>query len=242
MTGSTEIVPNASQVGGPIRSPANDFEDNRHSRKRWFSLTFLLVAGLLSSALLQPLYTLAAAGIAAVLTPWPRCLQDALVVFMVAAVWVVVIRLKGFRIVDLSCPEAALYPPAWMAGLAGAVLYGWLINTFADALGNEWLRFDRNVVLEFTILVAIAIFVAASVNGQLWLEDPEGSHGEAPSKADGEDFSLISKNPQLLLKWISEECPIQSPSEDRFGMKIIAERVANILAAARLHTIGVVGP
>ncbi len=46
---------------------------------------------------------------------------------------------------------------------------------------------------------------------------------------------------EQLISWLEQETPIRSPSEDIFDFSIIARRIARLLKAKKMRTIGVVG-
>jgi hypothetical protein len=95
---------------------------NQHSRQRWFSLITVLVVAVLLTMLLQPLYSVLSEKLSDPIAPWPWLLQRAILVLMISGVWVVLIRLKGFRPNDLTANVAVSYPPTWAAAILGSCI------------------------------------------------------------------------------------------------------------------------
>jgi len=218
-------------------------EMNSFSRQRWFSLLAVLVVAVLINVLLQPVYSVLSQRLSDLIAPWPWLLQRALLIFFISAVWIVLIRLKAFRFSDLTSTEAVFYPPIWIIGIVGSCIYAGLTHHCAEALGNEWLRLDAALTVEFGVLIVISFLVTAYVDNRLW----SGEHRKPDIKQSAESGSTqeqatISDNPEVVLKWIMEELPIESPSQDLFGIDIIARRITNHLKSSHMHTIGVVGP
>ena len=228
-----------------VREPSEGdrSEMNPYSRQRWFSVLVVLVAAVLFTVLLQPVYSALSQRLSELIAPWPWLLQRALLILLISGVWVVLIRLKAFRLRNLAANEAIFYPPIWVIGIVGSCIYAALTHYCAEALGSPWLRLDVDLTVEFGILILISVLVTAFVDRHLWkAEQRKPDMRQSVESGSAEELASISDRPELVLKWIGGERPIESPSQDLFGIDIIARRIADHLRASSMHTIGVVGP
>lgn len=157
--------------------------------------------------------------------------QVSTILLLSALVWLVIIRLGGFRWVDLVNDSPFLYPPTWVVAVLGAL--GLAVTLHVQPFRVR-LRFDDLdwIVADAVVVFPLGLLTACFID---WLTHKGHRSITKPDR-------VCSGDAEKAREWVAREAPIHHPSEDRFGYAPIARRMARILSQKESHTIGLVGP
>ena len=205
--------------------------------RRWTDMICLTIIAVLISIILFPLFKKFAILFTSLIIIWPDWIQLSIRIFIISCIWFVMIRLGAFRFNDFISLRAFRYPPVWMFGILGTIIYLWIIYSSNNC----------HIVLNFKTcginvgLVVFGLFIAFILTNLLgWIEKQSNKNtDETHNKTVS--FKTIIDNPRELCMWIEEESPIKYPWQDLFGLSTIARRISRIVTDTHLKTIGVVG-
>lgn len=205
--------------------------------KRWFDLTLMTVVALLIWVILFPYLESAAYHFITVVDPWPSWVRFPIISLLVAIIWSVIVKLGGFRLSDILSITFVRYPPVWFFGILGTILYLLFLSNYRTELFNG---FDLANPLSLVASILLGIIIASLLNMQS-LKYRDKFHKHTKRDSEGANFESITSDPEKLIKWVERESPIDEPSQDLFGLNLIAKRVTRILINQKTRTIGVVG-
>ena len=186
---------------------------------RWLDLCATVAVALLLAVVARPALSVAGTWLAETLGGHGAPVQIGAVCLISAAVWLMIIRLGGFRPADLVMRDWWRYPPTWLGGVLVAMVFvvgpqGWGY-TLAEA---DWCAVLCALAAIGPVGAGLAVFAESLTKGSC-----------RASARHGRD-------------WVEDEAPITNPSQDRFGYDSIAQRVVRLLREHEAHTVGVVGP
>ena len=190
---------------------------------RWLDLCATVAVALLLAVVARPALSVAGTWLAETLGGHGAPVQIGAVCLISAAVWLMIIRLGGFRPADLVMRDWWRYPPTWLGGVLGAMVFvvwpqGWQ-QLWGSALGEaDWCAVLCALAVIGPVGAGLAVFAESLTNGSC-----------RACARHGRD-------------WVEDEAPITDPSQDRFGYDSIAQRVVRLLREHEAHTVGVVGP
>jgi len=94
-------------------------------------------------------------------------------------------------------------------------------------------------------LGAVGLFLGGGLLASLVASIRTGTQTDEQTAA-GEDLAEsleeLAKDPERLIKWLKREEPVSHPREDYFDMSAYARRMARLLRAIPLRTVGLIGP
>jgi len=94
-------------------------------------------------------------------------------------------------------------------------------------------------------LGAVGLFLGGGLLASLVASIRTGTQTDEQTAA-GEDLAEsleeLAKDPERLIKWLKREEPVSQPHEDYFDMSAYARRMARLLRAIPLRTVGLIGP
>jgi energy-coupling factor transporter transmembrane protein EcfT len=154
---------------------------------------------------------------------------------IIGVLWFFIINLGGFHIKHLHLLRLVRYPPVWVAGIIGSILYLLITQHNIELLGKIGVK-------EFFLLISPILFgvIIATLLSALFGHKSRRLSNQSDS-LNYQSFGNIVKDPKQLLLWIEDESPIWNPHQDLFGLARIARRISNILLARYTKTVGVVG-
>lgn len=206
------------------------------SLKRWIDLIFLTVVAVLVSVLLYPLFYRASNLIDQATANWIPSIRYLAVLLIAGVLWMIVIRLGGFRFSDLKFVTFFRYPPTWFFGIVSAI--GYLI---AIIKYNNLYKIDITAdatALAVPISAVFAGFFLAGLVNVAYVRSRQQPEGPAPAIVN---INNILHDQVSLFQWLEVEEPITHPSQDLFSLSQIAKRIAQILRRYRLRSVGIVG-
>jgi hypothetical protein len=152
--------------------------------------------------------------------------------------WLLLIRLGGFRYRTISPKTILRYPPTWIFAFFGAVLYYWLCSLIWNTNRFDWATIGLSLSSFIpAIFVAILLDSLFSLRKHEWIQPTNAASGEEAVHS----FHTLLQNPPAFIRWLNKESPIHSSDEDLFDLGVFARRVAMMLKATPLKTIGLVG-
>jgi len=213
---------------------------NHGTLQRWFELAVLhTCAAALALVLLPPLTDAAKAGLDRT-GPTPVWLAVLVLAVALAIPYVGMIRLGGLHARHFA-RYAIVYPPTWFAvipiPIEGIFLRRWYgITLFGGA--------DDEVLLWAVALWALSPLIAICLFGARRAFEPSRVPAPADEAALGAGTleTLASHPEHRLITWLEREQPVESVSDDMFGARHVARRIAGRFYDKRIPTIGLVGP
>ncbi len=146
-------------------------------------------------------------------------------------------QMGGIRIRDFY--TFRLWLSIWKLAIITAVVWLFLANKFM--VGYEYSITGIGWII--LILLALLPFINCPIAGILYLRSKFVSYRDSLGKLTLQQKTMEDlENFNELIGWLNEEKPIEKPAEDRFGMAVVARRVARILREKPLKTIGLIGP
>lgn len=145
-------------------------------------------------------------------------------------------QMGGIRIRDFY--TFRLWLSIWKLAIITAVVWLFFVNKFI--IGYEY----SITGLGWIILIVLALlpFINYPIARILYLRSKFVSHRDSLGKLTLQQKNMEdSESFDELIGWLDEEKPIEKPAEDRFGMAVVARRVARILREKPLKTIGLIG-
>ena len=146
-------------------------------------------------------------------------------------------QMGGIRIRDFY--TFRLWLSIWKLAIITAVVWLFLASKFI--IGHEY----SITGLGWIILIVLALlpFINCPIAGLLYLRSKFVPNRSMPDELTHRQKNMeYLENFNELIGWLNEEKPIEKPAEDRFGMAVVARRVARILREKPLKTIGLIGP
>jgi len=210
--------------------------------KRWIDLTCMTVIAILVCIILTPSLFSISNILTNILIPWSIWIQYSIVGLLAGFLWLIIIRLGGFRLSDCKSLLLFRHPPVWFFGLIGACFYLWLLKDGIKDQSNISIFSDKISLAAYTGSVLLGFSAAIFLNSSFFSWQDKISDENRGKSDKYVNFQSIIENPIQLIDWIQEESPINNPSEDLFGLNVTAKRIAGILLNTDLKTIGVVGP
>ncbi len=206
--------------------------------QRWLDVLLMTCLGLLFCVLFhKPLDALATL-LGENLAYWSRWIQYATVATLSGVLWWFLIHLGGFRSKDLWKINTLCYPPTWLGGVLGGVLYlvlKQLFFTSTTVQASRFYWFDSWIFLAGILSAVIVKSVLSLPSDQRDKKEPEDKY----------DTNTDSSNPLLnkesLFKWLDNEAPVRTPAQDYFDAQQPARRICRHLLATPLKTIGILG-
>jgi hypothetical protein len=204
--------------------------------KRWLDLTFMTALALVFWTLFMPVLATASHHFYLLLSYWPLVIRFATISIVVGFFWFMLVRLGGFSFNHLSPSTFLRYPPVWLFGIVGAAGYLWFISHFQfDRIGS--LTFDSETLSHLVGPVAVGLLMP----GLYHLQHTRKRDYFTPEK-EVPDFRSNLANQAALIKWINKESPIETPSQDYYGLATTARRIAGTLIQHKARTFGIIGP
>lgn len=190
---------------------------------RWLDLCAMVVVAVVLTAVARPALSVARTWLEETLGGHSLLVQFGAICLLSAAVWLMIIRLGGFRPAHLVMRDWWRYPPTWVGGVLGAIGF------------VAWSRcWQQGVVCTLALADWTAVLVTLAVGG------PVGA-GLALF-ADGLMNGSWRAGARHDRDWFEDDDPITKPSQDHFEYGAIAQRVVRLLGEHEAHTVGVVGP
>ena len=148
-------------------------------------------------------------------------------------------RLGGFHFSHFKNTKILRYPPMWLAGIVGTIIFVKIIfiQNNIRIIFNSELFFSQalwNSSIAAGFIITILIIFLSELKTKKYQLKKKNNH-------QAFSFKTIMDNPRQIFTWIEEEKAINYPWEDMFGLSIIASRIARTLLYEKLRTIGVVG-
>lgn len=215
---------------------------SNYTVKRWLDLICLTTIAFIICLALHPLFQIGSQRLSEILTFWPFWIQYLIISLLTGLLWFIIIRLGGFRPSDLFSKVSIRYPPTWIFGLLGALIY---IPISSNSITSEE-RLSVAINARELGIAGSAIFVGLSIASLLntvFLSSKKKSLNckRHPSNGNNAELKSLIDNDRELLLWLEQEEPIKYPSQDRFGLSCIARRISRELLS-ELRTVGVIGP
>ena len=154
--------------------------------------------------------------------------------------WLFIIRLGGFPSVrSLFFRPTLRYPPFWFAVPVAVIL--WTISPCMEKV--RWKAFPAplpsDLVFPFLVLFSGAV-AAKAASG---LRNPSKRRSfKKTSQEQRNECRAPPSSPDVIMKWIEDDMPIQTVQEDFFERAPIAERIARTLSGSQGTTTCLVGP
>lgn len=209
------------------------------SLKRWFDLVLVLIVAILFWITLFPVLDNIAQFLVSILNPWPTWIQFLINSIIVTTLWSVIINLGGFRYLDVLSLRFFRYPPAWFFGLIGFLIYLVIIAKLRMGISELFdytiLIFILSQILLGVLLSLLFHMFSFNYSSTLWRKNEK-------SQINKETIKTIMEDPEKFLNWIENESPILEPSQDIFGLSLIAKRISKILINKKTQNIGILGP
>jgi hypothetical protein len=211
------------------------------SFKRWLDLIFVTLVAIIVCVFLHPLFQLIFDFTTQFLTPWPIWLQYSITSLVAGFLWFLLIRLGGFRWHDIGLRRFLRYPPLWFFSLLGLCSYIWLLLEFPLADQHSLMTIYNMRELGIIASAIVVGFLIASLLNKFFSFQMIQQPITYESSDHMGNFQTIIDNTDNLINWIKQEIPIKYPSQDLFGLSVIAMRISRILMIKELRTVGVVG-
>jgi hypothetical protein len=158
------------------------------------------------------------------------------VLVLAGAAWFGLIRLGGFRLSDMWPSNLVRYPPVWLGALAAAVAYLVEVPLEGSALHQDGASLTGTLALGAALAVGL---------DKLWRRHRSRRivPSKLPERGEGRTgLCVLLDDPKRLVKWLQKEKPIEEPTEDLWGVSVMARRIQRLFRESPLKTIGVVGP
>jgi len=209
-----------------------------YSIRRFFYLCFLLLLSSLTCVLLSPLLVKSTQVISDVLCNWHVLIQYAVCIMLSGVVWVLVFNLGGFRFKDFYFWKSYRFIPVWIFALSGCLVYIYM-EIYLSSLGI----FSRDdfypASIDFGIIITGAfIFPLIIESGTFFRKTDKSGTIEQQNIVNIKD---LLKHHDKFIEWLNDETPIQHPSQDLFGVSVMAKRIARLLCEKKCKTICVIG-
>ncbi|MFN2446908.1 MAG: P-loop NTPase fold protein [Vicinamibacterales bacterium] len=208
----------------------------RASLRRWFSILFCGLLGGTFVAALTALIARTSDWLLSSLAPIPSALIGlAPVLAAVALLW----RIGRGRWLGLfGLRDLLSYPPLWLAVLVGLVAWAALIRIFEAPLSPD-IRATSSIFLGLarpSAVVVAGLILASWCAAQLRKSPGRSADPSPPQDLAGVDFDWIQR-------WARTDQPIASVTEDQFGHRVVAERIARRLSSpGEPPTLALIGP
>ena len=208
------------------------------SLKRWFDLFLVLIVAIFFWIIVFPVLDNMAKFLIIILTPWPIWIQFSINSLIVATLWSIIINLGGFRYKDILSFTFFRYPPVWFFGFIGFLIYLLLIAKLRIGVLGFFDYTNLLIILSqilFGVLLSLLIHMFSfNYSGALWKMNNK-------SQINEQNIKTIIEDPEKLLNWVENESPIVEPSQDIFGLSLIAKRISKILINKKTQNIGILG-
>ncbi len=211
---------------------------------RYIDLLLLSVTGILICCLLQSQLIDLVIWLGKSIEGWSYWIQVAIALMFTAVIWFIIGRLGGVCFRDFISKQTLYNPPVWIFGIISFIIYFFLTlnQLFKD---GEYYRTD---VVAKAIGITLGIFALGGVIAYIvnffaseYTERNRRTEEKIDLVDNSKDFDEVIKDPEMLIKWIHKEEPIEKLSQDYFDMAVFARRIAHILKRSPLKTIGLVG-
>ncbi|NPU85907.1 MAG: hypothetical protein HPY65_15635 [Syntrophaceae bacterium] len=159
----------------------------------------------------------------------------------VIIIWYVIIRLGGFRLLSKEIFKSFkirfLYPPTWCFAFLGGILYYWGRTIFWKTYTFEWFVIGSSII-SFVPGIITACFLDKLFSHKklvsMSIENIYNSHLL-------NNYRSILHDKPAFIRWINKETPINTSTEDIFGLSVFAKRISRMLQDNNLKTIAIVG-
>ncbi len=209
----------------------------RASIFRWYEIGALTFAGVLAASLLHPLLTTGAKAAISYTDSWTFVGVLLASIALTSLLALALAEMRGLHPGNLV--HLVSYPPAWIAGLAGA----WIVSQFAPLFfrGSLVGPFVPVIWLWSGLVLVLSMGIASSA-----LKPSRYRRRQTPGVFRTPDFEQgpdqLWMSPEHLVGWLEREHPIDSPSDDMFRLASIATRLARRLTENPRGTLAAVGP
>lgn len=133
------------------------------------------------------------------------------------------------------------YPPIWFAPVFGIVFVVTARQVFSADAALSWQVLDEVAWSTVPVVIGFALGFLFDKLRDVWeggsTSDAVTANPVEAASSEGERGSEVN-----LLDWMMTEEPISHPSEDFFGHRVIAERIAGRLLSSDSVSVGLTGP
>jgi len=217
---------------------------HRPTQRRRVDLFLLLAVGLLICVPIYPLLNSVGLKLGELLGVWPWWIRHLVVALLSGSVWLLLIRLGGFRLRDILIwtGSSRSYPPIWFFVVIGAVFYLLAIRFLYNGAQSNRTFLQLPYLLWDTATLLFGLIAVVAWDNILLERRPRlQQQKSAPTNDEPRDLPGLLKDPEALIRWLQKEKPIEYPSDDVFGLAVVARRITRILREKPLKTIGLVG-
>ncbi len=201
---------------------------------RWVDFIILSLVALLICFILNPYLTIIGDNVSSLTITWPIAIHYLFASFISGGLLYLMTRIGGFHIFQMKLITICRYPPTWLSGILGAVVY---LTAVQNVFGIHY----ENLIyfLKYLSFVIIGLIIASIYS----YPELYSYHKQEKLPEDiKEPTREIDINFKSISKWIAKETPITRPQEDLLGISRIAKRISSKLLMESIQTIGVIGP
>jgi hypothetical protein len=194
--------------------------------RRWIDLTVLTLVAVLICLMIHKQFQIVSSKFASYQESFPPYIQFLMLTLIIGVLWFFIINLGGFHIKHLYGLRPIRYPPIWIAGIIGSILYLLITHHNSELPGKIGVKEFFLLISPILSGVIIATLLSALFGHQ------SKSLSKQSNSLNCQSFGNIAKDPKQLFLWIEDESPIWSPHQDMFGLARVARRISNILFAS----------
>jgi len=207
---------------------------------RWLDLLFLTIIALIICIFLYPLFNFCNAMISKYLWRFHTTFLIFMFVATIIILWLIIIKIGGFRINDFHKNNTFFYPPIWIFAFINVVIYLLIIPKLYLETKINIYNLDFEYLLIYIGIVLLGMLIASFFNSISSTKNKSILKGKHTDIEIGKITNILN-NSEFLIDWIQKEDPISEPTEDLFNMTILSKRIVRILSEIPLKTIGIVG-
>lgn len=147
----------------------------------------------------------------------------------------------ALRISHLRVHSLVRYPPIWLAGIVGAIIYVVVRKLSVYPNSSDYSSMSLFWIGALFTMVFGLILLGSLGRSYLTRTISLGSEGKSGNRLTiGPDFNIDEEDREFL-RWLDEESPILNADQDAYDRGPIARRIARILQAENIQSIGITG-